>query len=376
MTTPAPAAPERHFPCDACGADLTFAPGQDHLECSYCGHEQEIPPAIGRGTADLRELPLAEVLDRAPAAEITDDLRLLSCPNCGAQIEITGPEHASTCPFCATPFVTGTGAQRQIKPQGLAPFVLSEAEAREAVTRWLGRLWFAPSGLVDYARKGRRMTGVYTPFWTFDARTRSRYSGMRGDAYYVTRTVMTTVGGKPARRQIRERKIRWSPASGQVARDFDDVLVLATTSLPRAHTAALQPWDLSALVPFQPEYLAGFSAEAYTIGPQDGHAEARDQMARVIRSDVRRAIGGDEQRISAIDTTHRDETCKHVLLPVWTAAYRYRGKSYRFVVNAQNGRVRGERPWSALKIALAVLAGAALAGGVYWWTQIQQQGGF
>ena len=42
-------------------------------------------------------------------------------------------------------------------------------------------------------------------------------------------------------------------------------------------------------------------------------------------------------------------TFKHVLLPVWLAAYRYRGKSFRFVVNGRTGSVEGERPWSSVQ---------------------------
>jgi hypothetical protein len=43
------------------------------------------------------------------------------------------------------------------------------------------------------------------------------------------------------------------------------------------------------------------------------------------------------------------------------AAYRYRGRSFRFVVNGRTGAVCGERPWSVAKIVLAVLA-LVLAG--------------
>ena len=51
-------------------------------------------------------------------------------------------------------------------------------------------------------------------------------------------------------------------------------------------------------------------------------------------------------------------------LPVWMAAYKYRGKTYRFVVNGQTGRVQGERPYSAWKIAAAVILGLILAGAI------------
>ena len=120
--------------------------------------------------------------------------------------------------------VTDTGLHRHIKPRGLLPFALDEPSARKALTRWLGSLWFAPNGLMDYARKGRTMNGIYVPYWTFDADTKSAYEGQRGMHYYETKTVMRD--GK--REQVQVRKTRWSRASGRVARFFDDVLVLAS----------------------------------------------------------------------------------------------------------------------------------------------------
>ena len=84
-------------------------------------------------------------------------------------------------------------------------------------------------------------------------------------------------------------------------------------------------------------------------------------MDRMIRRDVKYDIGGDDQRIGQVNTQVSDVTFKHVLLPVWLAAYKYRGNTYRFVVNGRTGRVQGERPYSTWKIAFAVLAGAILA---------------
>ncbi|MCC5999708.1 MAG: primosomal protein N' (replication factor Y) - superfamily II helicase, partial [Pararhodobacter sp.] len=64
----------------------------------------------------------------------------------------------------------------------------------------------------------------------------------------------------------------------------------------------------------------------------------------------------------SVSTDRNDEKVKHLLLPIWMAAYRYHDKSYRFIVNAQTGKVQGERPWSAWKIAGAVLAALVVAG--------------
>ena len=352
-------ADEHRFPCDNCGADFRFDPGDNRLICDHCGNTSSIEGAGQRSRA-LAELDLRKALAKElPKAEM-EETRVSTCPNCAAQVEFDADIHATECPFCATPVVTDTGVHRHIKPRGLLPFAVAEGDARKAMNDWLGSLWFAPSGLQEYARKGRAMQGIYVPYWTFDADTKSQYTGERGTVYYETRTVMRD--GK--RQEVRVAKVRWQGVRGRVARFFDDVLVLASKSLPKYYTDALEPWDLSALEPYTPEFLAGFRAEGYQIELDEAFEEARAHMDRVILRDVKFDIGGDRQRVHDLKTELGALTFKHILLPVWLAAYKYRGKSYRFVVNGRTGRIRGERPYSAGKIFIAVLIGLILAGAV------------
>lgn len=346
---------EHRFPCDTCGADFRFDPGSDRLVCDHCGNVAEMENA----SPEIQELDFKQAIaEKLPSAEI-EETRNLSCPNCAASFEFDADIHAHECPFCATPVVADTGTHRHIKPRGVLPFAIEERDAQKAMVDWLGGLWFAPNGLQEYARKGRKLTGIYAPYWTYDADTKSHYSGERGTHYYVTRTVMRD--GKSV--QVRERKTRWRRVTGRVARFFDDILVLGSRSLPKSHTDGLAPWQLSELQPYSPEYLAGFQAEGYVVSLTEGYEEARDYMIRIIRRDVRFDIGGDAQRIHNINTDTRDVTFKHILLPIWIAAYKYRGKSYRFVINGQSGRVQGERPYSAWKIGFAVLLGLSIAAG-------------
>ncbi|WP_204113494.1 TFIIB-type zinc finger domain-containing protein [Shimia biformata] len=360
MTDTPPPAPEQtyRFPCAQCGADYRFAPGTGQLICDHCGHETTVAEQ-GKVTP-IRELDFKQAMANLLPLQEIEETRISKCPNCAAEVSFDADSHATECPFCATPVVVDSGTHRHIKPRAVLPFALPERAAHKAMTDWLGRLWFAPNGLREYARKGRKMNGIYVPYWTYDADTKSRYSGERGTVYYVTRTVMRD--GKPVQQQVQ--KVRWTPASGRVKRFFDDILVLASRSLPKTYTDALQPWDLSALQPYRPEFLAGFDAEGYQVDLDAGFDEARQIMDRVIERDVRMAIGGDRQRIHDIDTALSDITFKHILLPVWVAAYKYRGKTYRFVVNGQTGRVQGERPYSAWKIAIALVLGAAIAAGL------------
>ncbi len=358
---------DHRFPCDQCGADYRFDPSAGQLTCDHCGNSAAIE-GLGRHAKPIRELDFAAALNAKLPAEEIEETRVLSCPNCAAQVELGGADHAAECPFCATPVVTGTGTHRHIKPKAVLPFALDERTARDAMSNWLGALWFAPNGLKDYARKGRKMQGIYVPYWTFDADTKSRYSGERGTTYYETQTVMRD--GK--RQQIKVPKTRWRAASGRVARFFDDVLVLASTSLPKRYTDALEPWDLAALEPYSPEFLAGMRAEGYTVELSSGFAEARHHMDRVIERDVKFDIGGDRQRVHRVETALDDVTFKHILLPIWLAAYKYRGKTYRFVVNGSTGRVQGERPYSTIKITIAVILGVLVAAAVGYGLALSQ----
>lgn len=361
------AAPEdahARFPCEECGAALAYAPGEGATICPYCGTRNEIAPP-DEAAAHLAERDLRTAMAGGLGAldDTAETFRALACDACGAEIRLDDQTEADRCPFCAAPFVAPPITETRIRPAAVAPFALKEGEARDRIGDWLGSLWFAPSDLKRYARAGRPLSGVYAPYWTYDADTDSRYTGMRGDAYYVTRT-STGADGKTVTRKVR--KIRWSPAAGRVKRFFDDVLIVASASLPKKYVDAVAPFTLAELRPYNPVYLAGFRAEVYTRSLEDGLTEAQSRMDAVIRRDVRFDIGGDQQKILTLDTDFSAMTFKHVLLPLWIASFRYRGQVYRLVVNGQTGLVAGERPWSKWKIAFAVLAGLILAGGAAW----------
>lgn len=344
---------EKRFPCHQCGAALTYAVGTHTTECPYCGHGN----SIEQSGEQLEELDLHRVLEQlqqAPA--VVSENRVIACPNCAASFELDAHIHSGECPFCGTAVVTDTVTARPLKPRGLLPFAITAEEAQQSYRRWLKRRWFAPNALKKYARSDASLHGVYIPYWTYDSDTSTAYSGQRGEVYYVTQRYTTTVNGRRVTRSRQVPKVRWYPASGRTSRHFDDVLVGATRTLPRKVTDWLAPWDLQNLVPYTEEYLAGFSSEVYQVDLDEGFDIARQTMDKVIRGDVRQAIGGDQQRISRIRTRHSDTTFKHVLLPLWTAGFSFRGKTYRFVVNGRTGKVRGERPYSIVKITLAVLA--------------------
>ncbi|WFB34521.1 hypothetical protein P3T73_10145 [Kiritimatiellota bacterium B12222] len=355
-----PDLPHAHveFPCENCGARMDFSPSSQKVTCPYCQHEMDIP----QNEDEIEELDFHAYVTQTLKAEDTVDALTVTCATCHAETTLEENVTATNCPFCGSAIVTDPGHRRVIRPRSLLPFRVEDKEAMGLFREWIGKLWFAPTKVKQYARTHKgNLSGVYVPYWTYDANTISHYTGKRGDDYYVTEHYTTTENGRSVSRTRQVRKTRWRNVSGNVFRSFDDVLVLASHSLPDKHIQKLEPWDLNALVPYDQNYLAGFRAEAYQVDLESGFTEAKNIMEPEIRQEVKRDIGGDHQRISSLTTQYKQPTFKHILLPVWISAYSFKGTTYRFLVNARTGEVQGERPYSAIKITFAVIAGLLLA---------------
>ncbi len=279
----------------------------------------------------------------------------VECATCGAAVVFEPPDVAGQCPFCTSKIVAQPrSADPLIAPQGLLPFGVPKGPAVESLRSWLKSRWFAPNDLKRVANP-ERLEGIYLPFWTYDAEADTAYRGERGEHYWVQETYTVMVDGRPQQQTRQVRKTRWYPASGQVHDSFDDILVPASKAIVSKRLDDLEPWGLEKVEPYNPSYLAGFKAQRYQVKLEEGLQVARGRMEAVIEGTVRGDIGGDEQRVDAMDVRLSDVTFKHLLLPVWLGAYKFQEKVYQIAVNARTGEVSGERPYSAAKIALLVI---------------------
>ena len=348
----------RQHTCSQCGAKVDFAPGTSALKCPYCSFE--IP--ITQSEAQIAELDYQAFLEKAGAEIESYEAQRIQCDKCGAETTMPAESAAGICPFCGANMVFSGSVSRLIKPESLLPFKISQKAAFEAFRRWIRSLWFAPDKLKQYAQSESKLAGVYIPHWTYDSVTTTDYRGERGEYYYTTENYTAMVNGRSVQRTRQVRHTRWSPASGTVRNSFNDILILASKSVPRKYAEQLDPWDLSSLVSYTDEYLSGFRAESYQISLPEGFEAAKGVMSAAIQNSIRQDIGGDEQRIHSAQTHYGNITFKHILLPIWLSAYRFREKVYHILINARTGEIQGERPFSAWKIAGAVLIALVIIG--------------
>ncbi len=338
--------------CPQCGAFLKFEPGTTALKCPYCS--SEFPIQVEK--TPIQELDFVETLAHLEDQADFEEISTVKCSGCGAQITFQVHVSADECPYCANSLIDKERiSKRALKPRYLLPFVAKARETNDLFKQWINSLWFAPNTLKKLAQKDHGITGIYVPYWTFDADTITHYQGERGDVYYEPETYTTTRDGRTVTETVMVQKIRWTPTQGEVQLQFDDILVSGSNSLPTEYVQLLEPWDVENLISYDDRFLSGFLSETYHIGPKDGFESAKARMDPDIASAIQADMGGDVQQIHSADTSYRHVTFKHILLPVWISAYRYNNKLYRFMVNARTGEIHGERPWSRIKIALFAL---------------------
>ncbi len=339
-------------PCINCGAELLYAPGTTELKCEYCSYTQEITPSEN----GFEELELKPYLDELGSQSHSEEITMLHCKNCGAHQHIEEHYKSLHCVYCSMPLIVEDMYKEDwIFPGAVLPFQIDQKKAHAIFKKWVSGLWFAPNNLKKAAIDPQNTKGLYLPFWTFDAQLFATYTGQRGDYYYVSVPYTTTVNGKTVTRTRQERRTRWSPASGTINGFVDDTLIKASRQRSGVIPSKIARWDLKKLQPFDSSYLAGFVTEKYTIPLKEGHLESNKEARKIADRWARRDIGGDTQRITSITMNLSNETFKHILLPVYISAYRFKGKRYNFFVNGQSGALSGQRPYSFWKIFFLVI---------------------
>lgn len=335
------------FPCNGCGATLSFAPGAQALACAHCGHKEEIPQSK-EGVVEHS----FEDYKRAKEKGWGTETKTYDCRGCGAKTTVEASAASFTCPFCASPQVDPTPDQDRLRPESVLPFAVAKNQILERFKAWVSGLWFRPNALKKLATLDA-IRGVYIPHWTYDSATHSFWDAQAGYHYYVDETYRDAQGKTQTRRV---QKTRWERVSGTHDAFFDDVLVHASRGVKVGLMSEIYPFDTKTLATYDPRYLAGWAAEDYQREMPDCWPEAKRYMDSRIESAITSKIPGDTHRDLSVRTSFFNRTWKLCLLPVFVASYRYGGKVWPCLVNGQTGEVAGEAPVSWAKVGGLVAA--------------------
>ena len=345
------------FRCPGCAADMEFDPEQrsDEVPVLRPNGSRACPATVSVAPPHSLDEFLAKT-DDSHLRPLTVQALEVSCDGCGSRVAFEPPEVAGTCPFCGADIVAQPkAADPMIAPDGLLPAKVPKNNAQTQVREWLQTRWFAPNALKRMARQ-EAISGVYLPFWDYAADTRSRYRGERGDHYWDTEVYEESDGqGRTVQRTRQVQRTRWTPVAGEVSRQFDNVLVVATKSVSEKRLNALEPWDLESLLRIRARLSLRIQGAALSGGTSGRFRQSEERDAGRPSSKTPQGTSAATSSASRTSILHiPNTTFRHLLLPVWIGAYRFQSKVYQVVVNARTGEVQGERPYSAWKIAALV----------------------
>ena len=339
------------FTCPSCGGKQRFDPDLLALVCEYCRHVEILTLA----NAFNAEVDLAPSLARDAGNWAILESQV-ACQACGAKLSIPADCSTHTCPFCdSAHIVVSPATPGLVTPTGILPFEIHAGDVRDNLRKW----WRIPVLTLFRLLEARKanLSAIYLPFWTFDGRVQIRCS--------VPHRV------QPENFSRRDRVVAVPDGTGIFDKkwyecDVDDLLVYAARSVTEKAISQITPFQLKALLEYQPAILAGWQAELYQIALEDAAVQAHKQMRDYAFSmAARRLLFMEPNEMLLNDVKVLDKTYKLVLLPVWIVGYTFRNRSYQLLVNGQTGKVAGEKPlnWLAvgLAVGLLVLAAAILA---------------
>jgi DNA-directed RNA polymerase subunit RPC12/RpoP len=371
MTQPVQEPVAQRFQCSGCGAQLAWDAGASAMTCQHCGLKQAVAAIANPGA--IRSIPIEEGM-RLAQRGLGAPVQTITCKDCGATVHVGEGERTAKCAFCGSDAVLAQATDANaIRPESLLPFGITKQVANDSFGKWLKALWFRPNDLAKMASV-QEMGGMYVPYWSFDSAVQSQWSAERGWYYNEEeRYEETDDGGNRQWRTRQVQKTRWESASGYRQDSYRDVLVCAGKGLPEALAAKFVSFDVAKLVPYQPAFLAGWRAEAYAIDLLPGWERGQGIIATSQQERCGKDIGGDTSRGLSVSNDYQQIAFKHVLLPVWIAAYRYEGKVFRFLVNGQTGEIVGDAPYSVAKIASLVVFILAVIAAVVVVVRMQHQ---
>jgi predicted RNA-binding Zn-ribbon protein involved in translation (DUF1610 family) len=339
---PTNAAGVRRYICPHCGGSVCFDITKQQLACSSCGAPAEF---------QLNSTPVTEHPYMAGAADASQGRSAqtagseITCQSCGASIPLSAAQTAAVCPMCGAAHVLPEKQLAGLPPDGVVPFKVDRYKAMELLRKWIGGRWFAPNKLKKSYQEGG-ISPVYLPFWSFAANASAHYSGRGGRTRIVRRGKQTTT------------VTDWFPVSGLVRTSFTDLQICAAAQPESDMASGVTPFRGGSCYPYDAAYLAGSEAQHYTVSLDRGYATAQGRMEAELRmlaeSDIR-SKGFQLADVHHIDPSYSNVKYRQLLCPVWLSNFTYAGKTYQCAINGETGNVSGKRPYSPIKIAVAVI---------------------
>lgn len=358
--------------CPNCGGGLKFDPEVQKSVCEFCRSEfstEALQKIIDAETvkAEAATKPVTEAGEGSTDAESTAtessaaEFAGYQCDNCGAEVVTDATTAATFCYYCHNPVLITDRLTAALKPDKIIPFKLDRDEAVKRFLGWAKRRTFVPKSFYS-ASQLEKMTGLYLPYWMADYEAHVDFAAQG----VVRRTWVT------GSTEFTESKSFAVARQGTI--EVDHLHELAINKFDRRLIDSITPYAEKEAIDFNMSYLSGFFAERYAIERAAIEPEIQTKAKSYADSLLKDSISGySDVKIERNTVDLKLQGWFYTLFPVWMITYLYKGKTYVYAINGQNGKTFGELPVNTGKLNLTaglVAAGTLLLGilgGLWIW---------
>ena len=321
------AADADRFMCPKCGGRMAFAPDGQSLVCEYCSRNQKFSVAQP-GTANEKDFIIAMATARGHGKPLNE--QVFHCEGCGCEFILPPNQISSTCVYCGSPHVVNWEAEEELlAPDGIIPHAFDQQRALGYLHEWMkGRQIQSETESESGSFRPIRLRGVYLPLWTFDLGGMLEYVGEKVDDSQV---------------QFDRRYPKMIRVKEGYPVQVNDLPIPAARKLSAVFLKLIPTFELKAVKPYDPRYLANWPAEVYDIPMAEASLDARAQSLARYKNELPALIAP----VKLISTSSADMTVDSFrlnLLPMWMTELPFDGREHLVLINGMNGTVKSDLP--------------------------------
>lgn len=332
--------------CRNCGHALVFDPSIQLMRCKMCGsafRAEDVESQAKKYRENERVMTKEEIFGDDEVLDEYLECYVYTCSECGGEIMIHGSETSSKCVYCGNPNVVFSRVAKEKRPDYIIPFAITREQALASVNRVVSEAAFAPQEVKNFTPEDIR--GIYIPYWLVNAN--------HEEAVVIRSNQNTGMY-----------KYRFFGRTGTMrVQNFpiDGCQILSDESSTR-----LEPFDLSAMRPFDEDYLLGFYSNSSDITYEELHLatmkRAKEIFDKAVVSDV---TGKSPKVIKEVHETSILRDYKYAMFPVWFVTFRCDGKPHTILINGQTGKVVCGIPYDQKKVkTITILLGFLITAAV------------
>lgn len=331
--------------CPRCGAtDISLNTLNGFLRCSFCRHEFE-PEKIKGLETNLEQLQ-GQVIGSGAQNIIADTKEIMTfkCSSCGAEVVIdTAESTQARCHWCRNTLSVNQQIPNGTIPDALLPFCVTKDIAKRQIEQFVGRRKYFAHPKFKSEFTTANVMGVYFPYMVVDVNS---HAALSGQGEHLSR--------KYTRGTRENQKTYYDADLYTVEREFDLMihgLTIESNSkrmVPSSDQTnnvinAIMPFDIENCVPYNANYLKGYTSEKRDTNVEQLHSLVNTQAKDIARISANQTLGYYDRGVAWAREQFdvKGEQWKAAYLPVWLYSYQeVKGEKKILHYVAVNGRTK------------------------------------